>query len=116
MKPHILVVDDEKANLKIFKLAFKRDYTISLANSAQEGLQLLERESVDLIISDFRMPIMNGVEFLNLVNQKKPHIPKMLLSGSFDIEHEYPTIPYILAQKPWNKQSLKQKINHYLNY
>ena len=63
----ILYVDDEKANLEAFKSLFRRKFNIVTVNSGRRGLEVLETQPVDLIISDQRMPGMPGIEFLKKV-------------------------------------------------
>ena len=69
---NILYVDDEIENLTSFKFLFKRSFQIILANSATEGLQTLEEEDVQIVISDQRMPNMTGIEFLEKVSSDHP--------------------------------------------
>ncbi len=63
----ILYVDDEPENLRIFELAFRRDFSIITAPSGEEGLELINTTPVALVLSDHRMPGMTGVEFLTRV-------------------------------------------------
>src|SRR5574344_479018 len=68
----ILYVDDEEINLRLFKATFRRDYNILTATSAKEGLEKLAKNTVDLVITDQRMPEVNGVEFLSKVQAIYP--------------------------------------------
>jgi len=56
------------------------------AGSGQEGLDVLDRESVDLIITDFKMPGMNGLEFLAKAVNKGPSVPRILVTAFPDLE------------------------------
>jgi len=113
----ILYVDDELINLRLFKSALRRDFNIYLAESGQEGLEILSKEKIDLIITDQMMPKMNGTDFLREVKNKFPdvQIPKMILSGysqSADVKkaiEEYDLKKFI--SKPWNVEELKSQIN-----
>lgn len=60
----ILYVDDEEQNLVSFKYLFKKNFEIHLADSAQSGIELLETETFQIIITDQKMPSITGVEFL----------------------------------------------------
>lgn len=116
-KPVLLYVDDEIDNLTVFKSAFRRNYDIHLANSAKEGADLLKTLQADVVISDQRMPQLNGVEFLSELPEE-PDCVKILLTGFSDIEavikalnlgkiHKYVT-------KPWEKESLVEIIDQEL--
>ena len=60
---HILYVDDEEDNLVVFKSAFRRDYNVHTALSAKEGLKILKKEDIKVLITDQRMPDISGIEF-----------------------------------------------------
>ena len=84
--PTLLFVDDEAAILSSLRRLFRpHGYRILTAESGAAGLALLENETVDLIISDMRMPEMDGAQFLEKVRTKKPHIVRILLTGYADI-------------------------------
>ena len=76
-KYNILFVDDEKYNLTVFRAAFRRYFNIFLANSAQEGLEVLEKHPIQLVITDQRMPEMTGVEFLEKVVERFPDVVRI---------------------------------------
>jgi response regulator RpfG family c-di-GMP phosphodiesterase len=85
----ILLVDDEAAILKALQRLFRRsEYRVLAANSGREGLELLEAEkdSVALIISDQRMPEMNGAEFLERAKAIVPDAIRFLLTGYSELE------------------------------
>jgi two-component system, response regulator, stage 0 sporulation protein F len=78
----ILYVDDEDINLQLFKLTFQKKYEILLAESAKKGLKIFENTSnINLIISDMRMPAIDGLEFIDMVKEKNKDIPCLILSG-----------------------------------
>lgn len=84
----ILLVDDEVNNLQLLKRALRGKYNILTASQGQEGLEVLEKnlDKVSLIISDHKMPQMEGTEFLRRANELAPDIIKILLTGFTDIE------------------------------
>ncbi len=112
-KPKILYVDDEEINLRIFKNAFRRDFEIYTAQSPREGLEIFKTTSVDIVITDQRMPEMTGVELLKKIHEMHPGIPpnRLILSGfsrDEDIDkafNEYELFSFI--SKPWNADDLK---------
>lgn len=84
----ILLVDDEVNNLQLIKRTLRGRYNILTASEGQEGLDIL-KENIDkicLIISDHKMPVMEGTEFLKRANQIAPDVIKILLTGFTDIE------------------------------
>ena len=83
MKYNILYIDDEAANLRVFKSVFRRKYNIFTAQSGEAGLKILEEVEFHLIITDQRMPKMTGIEFLKHVYKKMPTKPpnRIVLSG-----------------------------------
>lgn len=79
-KKTLLYVDDEVANLNVFRIAFKRRYNIITAGSAEEGLEILSSEPVDILVADHRMPGMTGVQMMEEVVEKYPDITRIIIS------------------------------------
>lgn len=79
-KKKILYVDDEVANLNVFRIAFKRRYQIVTAESAEAGLELLKEDKFDVIVCDHRMPGMSGVEMLAQVSELYPEMIRIIIS------------------------------------
>ncbi len=84
----ILLVDDEINNLQLLKRALRGKYNILTACQGEEGLEVLKQnlDKVSLIISDHKMPVMEGTEFLKRANEIAPDVIKILLTGFTDIE------------------------------
>ena len=84
----ILLVDDEINNIQLLKRALRGKYNILTASQGLEGLEVLKQniDKVSLIISDHRMPVMEGTEFLKQANEIAPDVIKILLTGFTDIE------------------------------
>ncbi|MBU0728397.1 MAG: response regulator, partial [Proteobacteria bacterium] len=112
----ILCVDDEKNVLKALnRLFMDEEYEVLLANSGEEGLETLAaEESVQVIISDYRMPGMNGVDFLKQVYERWPDTVRIVLSGYADTAAVVAAINegqiYKFIPKPWNDDELKVTI------
>ncbi len=107
----ILCVDDEQSVLNALKRLFRgKPYEIFLANSPADGLELLEENCFDLIISDMRMPEMSGAEFLAKSLDIHPDCIRILLTGYSDIESTISAINtgkiYRYVQKPWDNDEL----------
>ncbi len=84
----ILIVDDEFDNLQLIKRTLRRKYNILTASDGVEALEVIEKEgnNISLIVTDQRMPKMNGTEFLAEISEAYPYIIKMLLTGYTDLE------------------------------
>ncbi|MBN1184491.1 MAG: response regulator [Bacteroidales bacterium] len=80
-KYKVLYVDDEEINIELFVLNFESDFPIITALSALEGLKILEKEKISLVITDLKMPRMNGMDFLREIKQKYPDKECVILSA-----------------------------------
>jgi len=109
----ILCVDDEVNVLQSLRRMFlDDDYELLTASSAAEGLEILKREDpVQIVISDYRMPVMNGVDFFREVCAKWPDTVRIVLSGYADAAAIVAAINegqiYKFVPKPWNDDELK---------
>ena len=81
----VLVVDDEEAILESLQMTLESDYRVFTASTGAEGLEILDREPVALIIADQVMPGMSGVEFLEQAIERNPGAIRMMLTGYADI-------------------------------
>jgi HD-like signal output (HDOD) protein len=112
----ILIVDDEVQILKSLSRAFfDTDYEIMTAESGSTALELLESTEVDLVISDMRMPLMDGYELLSRVKERYPNIIRIILSGYAEEATIFKAILHNVAKfyilKPWNNDKLLQYIS-----
>ena len=84
----LLYVDDEPLNLKLFEINFKKSFEVITALSGEDGLKKLSKNpSVRVVISDMRMPGMNGLEFITAAKSEYPNIVFFILTG-YDISPE----------------------------
>lgn len=113
-KVTVLYVDDEEHNLKSFKASFRRDFEIFLASSGAEGLEVLKKEDINVILTDQRMPGMTGIDFLIEANKVNPEPIRILVTGYSDINAVIDSINkgqvYRYVSKPWKEEELKQTI------
>ena len=77
----ILYVDDEKENLRVLELLMRRKFKIFVAQDAEAALEVLSQNKIHVILTDEKMNGMNGTELLKVVDEKYPHIIKMLPTG-----------------------------------
>jgi two-component system, probable response regulator PhcQ len=86
-KSIVLFVDDDKDLLAgLRRLLRQEPYSIATALDAAAGLQALARQQVDVVVSDQRMPAMNGIDFLAVVAEKYPQTARIMLTGEADLE------------------------------
>lgn len=116
----ILCVDDETGILQALKRLLRREpYRTLTANSADEALNILEKEKIHVIISDQRMPGMDGTELFSRVRKKWPQIIRIILSGYTDIDTIAEAVNrghiYKFILKPWNDQNLRLEIRQALD-
>ncbi|MGM3306769.1 response regulator [Anabaena sp. WFMT] len=119
-KPKILVVDDEPDNLDLLYRSFYREYQVLRANSGPAALELLAQEGdVSVIISDQRMPMMSGTEFLSLTATQYPDIIRIILTGYTDVEDLVEAINsgkvFKYVTKPWEAEELKAVVRQALD-
>ncbi len=108
----ILFVDDEDKVLAALNRELQEEgYEIFLANSGEAAMQLLERNPCKVIVADIKMPLMNGFELLDMVNEFYPDTIRIVLSGHADLnlilgEVNKRGIDRYLT-KPWEPDELK---------
>ncbi|WP_234286508.1 ATPase, T2SS/T4P/T4SS family [Halomonas sp. MCCC 1A11057] len=108
----LLFVDDDPYILSALRRVFHREnYELRFAESAEAALTILESESVELIVSDFKMPGMDGNELLHIVRKRWPHVLRIMLTGYADSEVVLGSMKdgavYRFNLKPWNDDDLR---------
>lgn len=116
----ILCVDDEANILSSLRRLFRQNgFSISIAPSGAEGLKFLETETFDLVISDMRMPEMDGARFLEQVFLRYPETVRILLTGYADISSTIEAVNkgqiYRYVSKPWNDMDLLHTVRQALD-
>ncbi len=86
VRPVVLFVDDERMLLDTVQDLLFREYDVVTANSAKEGLAILEHREIPLVVSDLRMPTTDGIAFLREVNLRAPTTVRFLLTGHADLD------------------------------
>lgn len=114
---NILYVDDEENNLTSFRAALRRYYHIFTAQSGAEGMEIISKNDIHIIVTDQRMPNMTGVQFLQHIPDEPDNI-RMILTGFSDMEAIIEAINtgqvYRYITKPWDKDELKITIDNAL--
>ncbi|PLX89813.1 MAG: hypothetical protein C0618_00385 [Desulfuromonas sp.] len=117
----ILCVDDDPYILSTLMRFFRNDeYEVMLASSAEQGEELISRSGpVDVVLCDFRMPGINGIDFLKQVHRTSPDTNTILLSGSIDNQTLLAALAdnflFQFLPKPWCRSQLRATIDAALN-
>ena len=130
----IVIVDDEEMVLTSLNsfLTLETEYKVQTFTSAKEALEYVKKGRVDLVISDYLMPEMDGITFLSKVREVKPEVPRIILTGYADKENAIKAINHVglfqYIEKPWSnddlliilrngleKQKLMAKLNEKIN-
>ncbi|MBB6523060.1 HD domain-containing phosphohydrolase [Pseudoteredinibacter isoporae] len=112
----IMIVDDEESILNsLQRLLFDMDCDIRTSTCAHKALEMLTEQAADIVISDMRMPGMDGAEFLSEVAQKWPDSERILLTGYSDLESTIGAINKgkinFYMEKPWDDDRLRRIIS-----
>jgi len=109
----VLIVDDEEMVLTSLStyLTLETDYEVATFTSAREALTFARDHELDLVISDFLMPEMDGIAFLSQIRDMKPEVPRVILTGYADKENAIKAINevglYQYIEKPWDNDDLR---------
>ena len=108
----VVIVDDEEMVLTSLNsfLSLETEYSVQTFTSAKEALKFVESDDVNLVISDYLMPEMDGISFLAKVREAKPEIPRIILTGYADKENAIKAINDVglfqYIEKPWDNDDL----------
>jgi two-component system response regulator HupR/HoxA len=107
----VLVVDDESDILRAFELSYGDDFTVLTAEGGARALDVLAHEDVSVIVSDQRMPGMDGSEFLERSMTVRPHSVRIVLTGYTDIDALVRAVNrsriYRYLTKPWDDEEMR---------
>jgi signal transduction histidine kinase len=119
-KPCLLVVDDEPDLVQSVQDLLRRDYRVLGATRARQGLELMQTERVDIVMSDQRMPEMSGVEMLCQIREAYPDAVRLLITGYADLTAVIDAINqgnvYRYISKPFNHEDLKATLRQAYEY
>lgn len=114
----VMIVDDEEMVLTSLAtyLTLETDYNVVTYTSAKQALTQVAEGPVDLIISDFLMPEMDGITFLAKARDLKPDVPRIILTGYADKENAIKAINQVglfqYIEKPWDNDDLRLTIRN----
>lgn len=109
----LLYVDDEPVNLQLFEIVFKSNFQVLTAESGAAALDKIKQDpEISVIISDMKMPGMNGIEFIQQAKKNLPEIPYFILTG-FDMNEEiHAALQNKMILKCFKKPLNKEEIIH----
>ncbi len=112
MKKRILVIDDEEILTRSFALLLeKKGYEVLTVKNGQDAEAIIDEEVIDLVISDIRMPGMNGIEVVKLIRSKHENIPVIFVTGYADqkLQEEAQKLnPTAYVHKPFDALELTE--------
>ncbi len=115
MSKKILVVDDEEGLRKILtKILAWESYQVLTANNGDEAIEKIKKQTVDLLITDIRMPVKDGSELLKVVSTFNPILKVIILTGyplSPYLEEKVTAGTYVYIAKPFDNLELLSKVN-----
>jgi len=110
--PLVVLVDDEEMVLKSLNslLDLETEYNVKTFTSVSKALEFIKKNEIDLVISDYLMPEMDGISFLAKVKEHRPEVPRIILTGYADKENAIKAINDVglfqYIEKPWDNDDL----------
>ena len=116
MERKLLLVDDDESSLKtLVRYLEKRDYEVLTAHDCGGAFRILENQTINVVISDYRMPVMNGIDFLKEVGKFQPDTVRIMISGYIElnllIDSFNDGIILKFIPKPWIDYNIKKIIS-----
>lgn len=112
---NVLILDDDLQVLSALKRALRKHFNVTAFDNAQAALSALQQDFYPVIISDMRMPVMNGATFLQKSYQVSPNSQRILLTGYADIDSTIQAVNHghiqCYLQKPWNNKELLEHVS-----
>lgn len=114
-KEKILVIDDEQPTLKMFTLLLNAyGYELLTAENGQEGLEIFKKERPNLILTDIKMPIMDGIEVLKEIKKIAPQAEVIVITGHGDMDLAIQALNLDATDfinKPLQREALEQALS-----
>lgn len=105
----ILVVDDENGPRQALRMLLKEEYEVFLASDVASALATLDRESIDLVITDIRMPRQSGVDLLRAIKEQRPEIQVIILTGYAHLDTAMKAVEFgafVYLEKPFDNNAM----------
>jgi signal transduction histidine kinase len=115
-KIKVLFIDDEQENLNVFKANFRRDFSIFLCNNTEKAVDIIDRNDIQVVISDYKMPGENGLKFFERIAKSHPKVIRILITafGDYDLIKKSINKANIFRfiSKPWDNVFFKEAIRN----
>lgn len=114
-KPKLLIVDDEKTILGFLKTILQKDFEVFPANDGAEALMIFDKHHFDLVLTDIRMPGIDGLQLLRTIKKLSPNCEVLLMTGFADTHVAINALnegAFALITKPLKTEMLLQRLNH----
>ncbi len=113
-KPTLLLIDDEERILRSLRMLFFSGYKVHMTTDPHEAIRTLRDERVHVIVSDQRMPVMQGSELLRLAREASPATMRILLTGYSDLDASIASVNegevFRYLMKPWDAEEVKKVV------
>lgn len=113
-RPSLLAVDDEERARDAFRRELDPLFDVRCASGGREALAFLSDHAVDVVLSDFRMPDLDGLHLLEIVAQRRPGIRRILITAYADLDLAIDAFRsrnvHRLLRKPWNREDLRSTL------
>jgi YesN/AraC family two-component response regulator len=111
----VLYVDDEPINLELFEVSFMDDFKVFISDSANKALEIYKQNHVDVLVTDLKMPGMNGIELIKKIKEIDSDKNCILLTGFYEDnitnDPETKSMIFRYVMKPYKREDLKTVIN-----
>lgn len=114
-KPKLLIADDEKSILSLLQTTFQKDFEVFTAEDGAEALMIFAKHNFDLVLSDIRMPGIDGLQLLHTIKKLSPNCEVLLMTGFADTHVAINALnegAFALITKPLNMKILLQRLDH----
>lgn len=109
-KRKILCIDDEIINLELFKLAFEDDYEVFISEDPYASISLIKEHKIKVVISDYKMPDMDGITFIKNVKKIDAKINCILMTAFVETTTQTDNLLFDYILKPWTYDEVKSTI------
>lgn len=113
----VIYIDDEEINLELFQMNFEDEFQVFTSETPEDAIDLIKQEDIKVVITDFRMPKMNGIDLIRAAKEEMPNVVCMILSGFVESEVKPdPTKVFKYITKPYHRPQMLGYIEEAFNY